>query len=477
MSVPNIFFRSFSWGLFSELFSFFFGIIGFIVLSIYASENDFAIGALILALISFSNLLSQAGFGQAIIGKQDTSSEFLDTIFISSSVLCMFFYLMITLNIDLISGFYQDSPIVAQLLPFVSLGIFLINFESLYLFIFQKKLQIREMNVLKVFKSFVTLSFLIFFIILDQILYAIIFPGIISSFFSILFSVFITKYFPKLTFNYSLLKKSFNFGISSFFSNIFNFISNNILFVIGINYFQNTFIGGFAFANRINDYYSRFTFGPLTSFIFPILRKLRETDQYKKIILGFTEIQIILFLPIALFFVFNVEYLMEEFYGNKWINALIPLKVFFVIAIFKTLSIPSNSILYAHEKPEISAFISFLRALLFSFFFILIINSKINFNFLIITYGVIDILLILIYKFFSMKIIKLSIIDYLKIFLNNPSIVILTLFYFIFTLIFAVNIYSILASIVIILFFYLFNLKRIRLFFNKPIYSLSNQNE
>ena len=138
MSKFNIFFKSFSWGFISEIFSLVFGASGLVILSLYASESEFAIGALILALVSFFNLLSQAGFGQAIIGKQDTSREFLDTIFISSSFLCLIFYLIINFNINYISSFYENSSLILELLPFVSLGIFLINLESLYSFIFQK---------------------------------------------------------------------------------------------------------------------------------------------------------------------------------------------------------------------------------------------------------------------------------------------------------------------------------------------------
>ena len=142
----------------------------------------------------------------------------------------------------------------------------------------------------------------------------------------------------------------------------------------------------------------------------------------------------VMFLPITLFFVISVEFLFNQFYEDKWSNAVLPLQIFLIIVIFKTLSIPSNSILYAQERPEISAFLSLFRALSFTLFFTLIIISSINFNHLVALYGLIDIFIIFLYMFISMKVIKLSFSNYLKIFIRNPSLLCLFLAYIIFFL-------------------------------------------
>ena len=138
-------------------------------------------------------------------------------------------------------------------------------------------------------------------------------------------------------------------------------------------------------------------------------------------------------------------------------------KYFFNYSYFPKLSLfASNSILYAQERPEISAFLSLFRALSFTLFFTLIIISSINFNHLVALYGLIDIFIIFLYisDYFNESN-KIIVLELFENFIRNPSLLCLFLAYIIFFLFFAMN-FKVLSSIVVITFiFYISNIKKI----------------
>lgn len=344
------------WYFVSQVVRYGSGFASVVILARYLKPEEYGLAAIAVGITAFFSVLTQFGFAPAIVGVKDISKKFIDTIFSTSLFIGISLYTFLFFTAPLFSKWYHNP----QLFTLLRVGGFILLFSILMaipLALLQRKLRYKAQANMEVGISVVGAVTGILLAVNGYGVWALVLPSLLKSILGTILGCLMSGYLPSLYFELAELRKARNFGLSAFVSNISNFFCNTaaVPIILG-RIWSPAMLGFYSFAHSKHSLAFDFIAGLFTNNLFPILSRISDDrERMRKVFLRLIRLGLFIVLPMYILIILSAPVLFPIIFGDQWNMAVLPFQIMCIFLLVRAFSLGSNLVLYAQNKPQISA--------------------------------------------------------------------------------------------------------------------------
>lgn len=359
-----------------------------ILLAKLLTPNEFGYMAVVSIFIGITNLINNLGLGEAIIQKDNVTSEEISTLFLFDIIKSLLSGLLLYVLSGTIAD-YSGMEKLELILKITAGATIVLGVSSTFRVYLQKNMYFKELSIIQGIKVVVDMVTSIIFILYGYGIIGFILGTLICNFiYSILiFIVFIKKTSIKLKvyFSFRALKPFIEFGFFISIKQIFTFITQQLDILLIGTVFSQDILGVYYFAKDLLQKPQQLITQSFTQVLYPMFSEMKYDNNllskiYNKVSKYMSAVAFPIFTGIAI----TSHIFVPILFGEQWVMSVGIIKVFAVVSIFQVLSANiSTSMLYSLNKPKLVLSIDIVYNTLY--FCGLILFSK---------YGLISILII-----------------------------------------------------------------------------------
>ena len=323
-----------------------------IILARILTPEDFGLIGIISVFIVMSNIFVNSGLSDALINKKNAVSIDYDTIFWANLVLGVIMFVVLFLTSPYVSFFFERKELTL-LIRVTSLSVVFMSLSSIQRTIYIKKLNFKTITIVSIVAVIISGVTAVLMALKGYGVMSLVFRMVLGQFITFLAFWLISKWRPKLKFNYQSFKLMYNYGVNLFISRLFNSIYNSLyLFIIG-KFFTINILGFYTRAESFKNLASSNITNTLQRVSFSLLSS--KNDEKLKMSL-FKEIFNGAFF-ITSFFMSILFICSEEIIlilvGSKWAPSIIYLKIITLSGFFLPLYALNINFLAVSNKTKL----------------------------------------------------------------------------------------------------------------------------
>lgn len=283
------------------------------------TPDDFGYFALIMAVVSVLNSLSEAGLGSAIIQKKEAPKAFISTAFTLSAVLGLAFGLFLLLSANYLSGFLADSDILTKPLMMLAPVVFLQAVNSITWSLYMRKLDFFKFGILQVIANILANILGVILAYKGFGFYAIVWVTIADQAFLTLILVVLRKYVFSFMICGKYVREILSYGGWLTASVITRNLTSEIDKVIIGKLLPIADLGAI---NRPSGFVSRISSqcnGIFDTILFPILSSVQDNkEKVRNAFIKAISIIVVMSATLGACVILGSKYVIDIFFGNQW---------------------------------------------------------------------------------------------------------------------------------------------------------------
>ncbi len=198
-----------------------------VVLARLLKPSDFGCVEMLVIFILLAETIVNGGFGAALIQKKRPTQADYNTIFIWNFFAAIIIYFVLYLSAPVIGRFYGIDSLV-QILRVQGIVVFIYVFNIIQSSILRKQLRFKEISVVAIISSFLSLTVAIVMAYLGFGVWSLVARNLVMAGFTALFFWYYVKWRPTLLFSWNSFRELFSFGFYIFLSNLVTSFSAKI---------------------------------------------------------------------------------------------------------------------------------------------------------------------------------------------------------------------------------------------------------
>jgi len=326
---------------------------------------DFGLVAIAMIFIAFIEMMNDLGIGVALIQKQNLNENEINTAFITSILLGIFFTVILFTFSGFISRFFNNAELTG-IIQAASFGVLLVSIRNVPINLLHRELDFKTISfatvssniisgissIILAYSGYKVWSLIIGFLIRESIMTAVI---------TIAKPIKLKKAFDRRT-----MVKLTNFGLPVSGSRIIWYFTQNFDYLLVGKILGESILGLYRVAFVIGRTPLKKIWLIVNRILVPVFSRLvDDKERLTSYFLRVNRYLALIIVPanIGLFLLANdfILVILKE----KWIEILVPLKVFLLLSIVESLSLACAPLLVAKGMPKINFKISLLGSLLF----------------------------------------------------------------------------------------------------------------
>lgn len=355
MELKNEAIKGVKWTSISTLIIVISQLIQFVVLAKLLSPYEFGVLAIINVIINFIRSFVDLGFTAAVIQNNNINNNQLSTLYKMGLLIGLILYVITYLFSPYASEIYTISYLDSYL-KYIAITFIIGSFGSLQYALLQKNLKFESIAKIEIIATIVGNGITIILAFMNFGIISVLIGQILNQFYRSFAFFIITKkdFILNIYFNINQVMEIVKFGMYQVGERSINFLSERAdQFIIGLVLGAST-LGLYNFAYTIVSQPFLILNPVLTKVALPIFSKIQNDKEnlkkyYLKIITILALISIIIYLTIVL----SIDLIVPAFFGEKWIESILLIKVFSLVMIFRSIANPSGSLLLSQGRADL----------------------------------------------------------------------------------------------------------------------------
>ena len=336
-----------------------------LVLAKILFPEEFGIVGMALVFTSFVEVFNDLGFGAALIQRKTEKlrPEHYHTAFWTGIGWSLIMYqLMIFVVSPLAASFYKE-PLLIEIIPILSLSIL----SSPIILVHKAKLT-RDLNFRKIAK--IENFSAIFSGIISLVLalsgfgvWSLVFNSVATFVISVPMYFFATNWKPTFTWSHEAFKDVFGFGIYTTGTNFSNNLINKLDYLFIGKFVSAGALGAYTLAFVLTDTFRSQVMSIMNRVMYPIYGKAQEDlISMKRYYLNVVKYNSIIVNPVMGILIILGEPIIMDFFGTKWVETILPLKIIALSVIFHMMANSNNVLIRGMGKSRLEFFIQLFKA-------------------------------------------------------------------------------------------------------------------
>jgi teichuronic acid exporter len=325
------------------------------------SPEDYGIMGMIVIFMAIGGILSESGFGMALIQKKDANQNDYSTVFWFNLFVAVVCYIILFFSAKIISEFY-NQPILVIVTRISALGIILNALSIIHYVILSQKLDFKKQTAIRFLSAFITGIVGVILAYKGYAVWALIIQSLVGNIINTMGIWLLHKWKPNLTFSMNSFKVLYKYGYKIFLSGISDVIFTKIYFPLIGKYFPAAQLGYYTKANGFYDLLVRQTTIAYGRVTFPVFSSIQnQKDRFIEGYLKTYRLLAFMMFPLTLFAIVSSKPLINLFLTEKWLPVVPLMRVFFIEGFIFPFYMLNINIFNAIGKSAISLKIEILK--------------------------------------------------------------------------------------------------------------------
>ncbi|WP_205860259.1 lipopolysaccharide biosynthesis protein [Polaribacter sp. 20A6] len=316
--------------------------------------SQFGLVGMCTVFIAVAGAASELGMSAVLIQKKNDkdAEEMYPTAFWSGLIWGVVIYCILSLVITPLAASFYDEPKLKILIPVLSLGILLKPFNLIHTVILTRSMDFKSLakilNTSSIIAGVVSLISAYFF---NFGVWALVLNNVLAVVISVPFLFYITKWKPVLEWSKEHFKNIFGFGAYSSGTLIFSTLTYNIDNLMIGKMLGASLLGSYTLSFSLTEQIRQAISGILNKVMYPVFGKNQDDRvKLKNYFLKIVNLNSIAIYPLMSFiFLFATEII--NFFGERWLDAVIPLKIMCIAMMTHLLVNSFTSLIRGLGKP------------------------------------------------------------------------------------------------------------------------------
>lgn len=289
------------------------------------TPEDFGVVAICNMLISFADIISDAGFGKYIVQtdfKNDKDADMhANVAFWSHFLLAIIIWATVFLLRYTIARVLGNED-YADVISIASLQLIAMSVSSIPLALLRRKFEFKKTFYVRIVAALVPLLITIPMALILKSYWALIMGNMIGTSISAVFLLYLSKWHPKLCYSFHILRKMFSFSLWSLCEGLAHWTIFWFDTLLVSHYFSSYYLG--LYKNSTHMMIS--LFGVITATMSPVLlsvlsRMKKNAEKSFEMVVNIEKLTLYILLPIGVI-IFFYRYLATTcMFGEKWLEA------------------------------------------------------------------------------------------------------------------------------------------------------------
>ncbi|GAB7231607.1 lipopolysaccharide biosynthesis protein [Facklamia hominis] len=335
-----------------------------IILARMITPKEFGIIAIVNVFLVFFQLLSDFGFGPAVIQQKDLDDLEINHIYSFTVYYSIVLALLLCFSSKFITNFYNLSELRTAI-PLMSIVLLLNSLISLPQSILLKQKNFKIVNYAQIFGNLFNGLISVFFAYLGYSFMSIIFGQITRGIILLCIYLYLTKMRFTFHFSFKPISKIFGFAKNQLIFNIINYFSRNLDNILIGRYMSPTELGFYDKAYQLTLYPNSIFTGVITSAIQPVFSEFEDNVSHiKNGYLRVTNVLANLSIPLTVFLFFNSKDIILLLYGEQWLNSEMVFKILCISVWIQMLQSCTGAFLQSANRTDLLLLSGILSSIL-----------------------------------------------------------------------------------------------------------------
>lgn len=337
-----------------------------LVLAKILFPEEFGIVGMALVFTSFVEVFNDLGFGAALIQRKNenlTKEHFYTAFWTGVGWSLIMYQVMIFVVSPLAASFYNE-PLLLKIIPVLSISVL-----SSPINLVHKAQLMRDLNFKKVAQienlSAIASGILSLVLALNGAgVWSLVFNSVATFVISMPLYFRATKWTPKFIWSQSAFKDIFGFGIYTTGTNFSNNLINKLDYLFIGKFVSAGALGAYTLAFVLTDTFRSQIMSIMNRVMYPVYGKAQEDiASIKKYYLNVVKYNSLIINPVMGILIVLGEPIVFNFFGDKWEQTIIPLKIIALSVIFHMMANSNTVLMRGMGKSKMEFFIQLFKAL------------------------------------------------------------------------------------------------------------------
>lgn len=326
--------------------------------------SEFGLVGMAVVFTSFIQVFNDAGIGAALIQRKDSelTEKHYNTCFWTGIVWSVFLYLIVSFIVGPLAASFYDQPLMRSIIPVLSIGILSSSVNTVHRSQLTKQLNFKALavinNISNIFSGILSLCLAYF----GFGIWALVFNSVSSFIIAMPLLFKATGWRPKFIWDKEAFKDVFGFGMYTTGTQVVNNITSNIDYLLIGKLISASALGAYTLAFMLTDIVRSQVMGIMNKVMYPVYGAMQnDSKSISKYYLTVVKYNAVILFPIMIFLIVMGGPFILNFFGEKWIEAVAPLKILAVSVLFHIMVSSNTSLIRGLGRPDLEMKIQFYK--------------------------------------------------------------------------------------------------------------------
>ncbi len=329
--------------------------------------SDYGLIGMAVVFTSFAAIISEVGIGSALVQAQASKLKtiHLHTTFWASLVWACAVFAVLSLVVGPFAASFYNEPKLTAIVAALSISVLVGPLNTVHKAQLTRKFNFKRLTYISNSSSIVGGVVALIAAFLGLGVWALVIYSVVPTLvaFPMYFSV--TKYYPKFEFSRDAFQDVFGFGITTMATSLANTFISQLDYLLVGKLVSKHALGVYTFAFVITDLVRKQLMAVLNSVMFPAYSAIQhDKKKLAKVYLKVVKYNAVVIYPLMAVLLVNTRSLITTFFGNKWIDSVLVIKILTVSVFFHMLVNSNTSLIRGMGKAKLELRLQLVKGFL-----------------------------------------------------------------------------------------------------------------
>ena len=328
--------------------------------------EEFGIIGFAIVFIGMIKVFSDMGMSAALIQRKDEDLDPMDydTAFWAGIAWGLFLAAIMSFAVTPIAANFFNEPLLNAIIPVLSLEFVLRPLTTVHIVSITREMDFKRIVLPKNISKFVAAIIAIVMALNGFGVWSLVFQRVLSNIFVAIIYTIVNPWRPKLRYSHASFKKIFSFGIYTTGTQVFNYLTQNVDYLLIGKMLGAQSLGVYSLAYNLTYVVRGQVMNVVNKVFYPTYSKIQDDlltikRYYFKVI----KYNCIVIYPLMVGLILLAEPFVLIGLGEKWSEAVIPLQLMAGAGLVHLLTSSNTTLLRGIGKPRLEMIMSIIKTL------------------------------------------------------------------------------------------------------------------
>ncbi|WP_442589254.1 lipopolysaccharide biosynthesis protein [Pedobacter sp. AW31-3R] len=339
-----------------------------LVLAKLLFPEQFGVIGMAMIFTGFVQVLNDLGIAAALVQRKDEDlrEAHYHTAFWTGVIWSVGLFLIMSFLLGPFAASFYKEPMLKSIIPVLSIGILFSPINLVHKALLTKVMNFKKMAFIDNTSNIISGCIALILAYMGAGVWALVFNSVATIIISIPLYFWASRWYPKFIWDRDAFNDVFGFGAYTTGTNVINYLINNVDYLLIGKLLSAGALGAYTFAFVLTDTFRSRLMAVINNVMYPIYGKNQSDPQaLKKYYLKVISYNSIIVYPIMIFMLAVGQPFIIRFFGEKWIESVVALKILAVSVMVHMLINSNTALIRGMGRPGLEFKLQIIKSVIF----------------------------------------------------------------------------------------------------------------